>query len=143
MPPFVRHGDPVAAVIDILTNQTPELAGYKVVNIAGDMTGWVSPQRWIQVSREGGLKVWPKISKPRIDIDVYAETSNACADILDICEASIFRAQYVYRGYGVRLHLVQEEVGPVEAYDKNQETPRYFMSLRLTTTPDPGSMPTS
>lgn len=141
MPPYVRHGDPVAAAIDILTNHTPELAEYEIVNIAGDMTNWVSPQRWIQVSREGGLRVWPKLSKPRLDFDVYAENSNVCADIADICEASIFRAQYEYRGYGVRLQKVIEEVGPVEAYDKHQETPRYFFTLRLHTTPDPASMP--
>lgn len=142
MPPFIRHGDPVAGVIDILTNYTPELAPYEIVNIAGDMTGWISPQRWIQVSREGGLNVWPKISKPRIDLDVYAETSSMCADIFDICQASLFRAQYQYWGYGIRLHKVQEEVGAIEAYDKHEETPRYFGSFRLITTPDPGSMPT-
>ena len=142
MPPFIRHGDPVAATIDILTNYTPELEPYGVDNIAGDLTGWDKRKIWIQVSREGGLKVWPKASKPRIDLDVYAPTSNDCADIIDICEASIFRAQYQYRGYGIRLHKVIEEVGAIEAYDKNQETPRYFMSLRYTTTPDPGSMPT-
>lgn len=141
MPPFIRHGDPVAAIIDILTNQTPELEPYAVDNIAGDMTGWDKTKKWIQVSREGGLKVWPKISKPRIDIDVYAPNSNECADIIDIAEASIFRAQYQYRGWGIRLHQVQEEVGAIEAYDKHEETPRYFLSLRLTTTPDPESMP--
>ncbi len=141
MPQFIRFGDPVAGIIDILTNQTPELAPYSVDNIAGDLVGWTVDKKWIQVSREGGLRVWPKISKPRIDIDVYAPNSNLCADILDICEASIFRAQYQYRGYGIRLHKVIEEVGPVEAYDKQEESPRYFMSLRLTTTPDPGSMP--
>lgn len=142
MPPFIRHGDPVAGIIDILTNRTPELAPYAVDNIAGDLVGWDPTKKWIQVSREGGLRMWPKISKPRIDIDVYAPTSNDCADIIDICEASIFRAQYEYRGWGIRLHKVIEEVGPIEAYDKFEETPRYFMSLRLTTTPDPESMPT-
>lgn len=142
MPPFIRHGDPVAATIDILTNYTPELAPYDIVNIAGDLTDWNAPDRWIQVSREGGLRSWPKISKPRLDLDVFGETSNVCADIIDICEASIFRAQYEYRGWGIRLHRVIEEVGPIEAYDKFEETPRYFMSLRYTTTPDPESMPT-
>lgn len=141
MPAFIRHGDPVAAIIDILTNQTPELAPYSIDNIAKDLVGWTANKTWIQVSREGGLRVWPKISKPRIDIDVYAPNPNNCADILDIAEASIFRAQYIYRGYGIRLHKVIEEVGPIEAYDKQEETPRYFCSLRLTTTPDSGSMP--
>ncbi|WP_143194178.1 hypothetical protein [Micromonospora sp. CB01531] len=131
----------MAGVIDILTNQTPELAPYSIDNISGDLTGWDKTKTWIQVSREGGLRVWPKISKPRIDIDVYAPTSNECADIMDIVEASIFRAQYQYRGWGIRLHRVIEEVGPVEAYDKHEESPRYFCSLRLTTTPDFESMP--
>lgn len=142
MPPFIRHGDPVAAVIDILTNLTPELEPYNLDGIAGDLTGWGPDKRWIQVSREGGLRVWPKISKPRIDIDVYAPTSNECADIIDIAQASVFRYQYDYKGWGIRLHKAMEEVGPIEAYDKLQESPRYFMSLRLVTTPDPESMPT-
>lgn len=141
MPPFIRHGDPVAATIDILTNLTPELEPYGIDGISKSLVGWDTSKRWIQVSREGGLKVWPKISKPRIDIDVYAENANLCEDIIDICEASIFRSQYQYRGFGIRLHLVQEEVGAIEAYDKQEETPRYFMSLRYTTTPDPASMP--
>lgn len=140
--PFIRHGDPVAATVDILTNHTPELAPYDVVNIAGSMTNWQSPQRWIHIIRMGGLKKWPKIEKPRMDIYVYGETDTVCSDILAIAEASLFRAAHNYKGYGVRLNRVAEEVGAVESYDKNSECPRFFLTLRLTTTPDPGTMPT-
>lgn len=140
--PYIRHGDPTAAVVDILTNHTPELEPYAVINIAGDMTGWESPQRWIHVNRMGGLKVWPKTSKPRMDIYVYGESDTACIDIIDIAEASIFRAAHQYAGYGVRLQKVMEEVGAIESYDKHSECPRYFITLRLVTTPDPATMPT-
>lgn len=142
MAEFIRRGDPASGVVDILTNHTPELTEYNVAGIATDLKGWVSPARWVEVTLAGGMKTWPKISRPRIDIDVYAEMDYICNDILDICEASVFRARGLYRGYGVFLSDVKEEVGAFEAYDKHQETPRYIVSLRLTVTPDPGSMPT-
>jgi len=138
---WILHGDPASAAVDILTNHTPELSPYALVGISKDLVGWSAPERWIVVTREGGLKQWPKISKPRLDFYVYAESDNTAADIIDLASASIFRAAKLYRGYGVRLHRVVEEVGAIDSYDKFSECDRYFMTLRWTTTPDPESLP--
>lgn len=96
------------------------------------------------VSREGGLKHYPfKIDRPRIDIITYAPEEEVAFDLCSIAEASVFRARGIYSGMGVRLQWVIEEVGPTEVWDKQEESPSYFMSLRLTTTPDRNSMPTA
>ncbi|MFC6021508.1 hypothetical protein ACFP2T_35735 [Plantactinospora solaniradicis] len=141
MAEWILHGDPAGAAVDILTNYTPELTPYALTNIAKDLVGWSKPQRWITVTREGGLNKWPKISKPRLDFYIYAESDNACQDISNIAEASLFRAAKIYRGCGVRIHRVVEEVGAIDAYDRLSESNRYFFTLRLTTTPDPETIP--
>lgn len=143
MAEFIRHGDATAAVIDILTNYTPELVPMDVT-VSSSLVGWTPDQRWIMVSREGGLKHWPfKIDRPRIDITTYAPEMEVAFDLASIAEASIFRARGSYSGYGVRLQYVIEEVGMTEVWEKQEESPSYFLSLRLTTTPDPISMPTA
>lgn len=141
--PFVLHGDPAGAVVDILTNLTPELAPYAVVNVATDLKGWQEPQRWVEISLKGGFRrSHEKISVPRIDIAVYGESSSVCSDVINICAASLFRARHAgYRGMGVRLIDVKEETGPFEAHDKHSECPRFVASYRLAVTPDPDSMP--
>ena len=140
---MIRHGDARAAIVDILKNYTPELLGFDVT-VSSSLNGWTPEQRWIMVSREGGLKHYPfKIDRPRIDIVTYAPEEETAFHLCVIAEGSIFRARNIYSGMGVRLQWVIEEVGPTEVWDKHEESPSYFLSLRLTTTPDPISMPTA
>jgi hypothetical protein len=130
--------------VDILDNFTPELVPYGPPRVSSSLVGWTPDERWILVSREGGLKHWPyKVDRPRIDIVTYAPTEDVAFDLCRIAEASIFRARGIYSGYGVRLQWVIEEVGPTEVWDKQEESPSVFLSLRLTTTPDSLSMPTA
>jgi hypothetical protein len=140
---YIRHGDASAAIVDILKNYTPELVPMGVT-VSSSLNGWSPDKRWIMVSRQGGLMHWPyKIDRPRIDIRTYAPEEDVAFDLASIAEASIFRARGIYSGMGVRLQHVIEEVGPTEVWDKHEESPAYFFSLRLTTTPDLISMPTA
>lgn len=130
---FLLSGSPEAAVVDILTNDTPELLGSAIIST--NMKGFVPYQRRIVVSQEGGVKVWPKIDRPRIDIDVYGESRTPTELMADIVIASLRRAQG-YNGKGLVITDIEVEVGKTRVPDPLQETPRYFLSVRLTTVPN-------
>lgn len=98
------------------------------------MTGFVPLTRRIVVSQEGSVRVWPKIDRPRIDIDVYGERRTPTEMIADIVLASLRRA-VGYRGMGLVITDMEVEVGKTRVPDPLQETPRYFISVRLTTVP--------
>jgi len=129
---FILAGSAEGAVIDILTNLTPELPADCIVS--ANMIGFVAYQRRIVISKEGAVRVWPKIDRPRIDIDVYGERRTPTEQMADIVLASLRRA-VGYSGMGLNITDMEVEVGPTRVPDPLEETPRYFMSVRLTTTP--------
>jgi len=139
--PLVLEGDPESACVDILRNYTPELEPYDLNRITTSLVGYERGMRWVVVTREGGSKSWPKISRPRIDLNVLAESRDIACDVINLCEASIIRAAGSYRGFGVTLCAAGEEVGPFRVPDKYSESPQYVVSLRLHTTPDRSSTP--
>lgn len=129
---YLVSGSAEGAVVDILTNYTPELYGSCIIST--NMLGFVPLQRRIVVSQEGSVRVWPKIDRPRIDIDVYGERRTPTEMIADIVLATLRRA-VGYAGMGLKITDMEVEVGKTRVPDPLQETPRYFMSARLTTVP--------
>lgn len=66
--------DETKHVIEYL-NEHPYLATFLPVKIAGDLKGFVAPERWITVQETGGSEENPvRVAAPRVDINVYAET---------------------------------------------------------------------
>jgi hypothetical protein len=128
---FIPDGDAEAAIVDILTNLTPELSASRVT-VSTNLVGYSPELRWIEVVQTGGVHHWPIIYRPRIDIDVYAERRSVALDISNICVASVKRAMGSYDNFGFRLTDCRIESGPMRVPDPLQEVTRYVTSLRLT-----------
>lgn len=138
-PEFILHGDAEAAVCDILRFDTAELPlapPHPPLRISTTLVGYQPGDRWILVSQEGSLESWPKISRVRIDIEVFAERRTVAKDIAEICLASLKRSMGTYRGFGLFISDCKVEIGPTRVPDKLQEVSRYIFAVRLTTTPD-------
>lgn len=134
---YITFGDTEAAIVDILTNHTPELdLADGRPRVSTNFIGYEYGMRWITVSQEGGFVRWPNINRPRIDIQVLAERRSVAHDIADICLASIRRWMGRYRGYGLVLTDAIVELGLTRVPDRRQEADRYIFALRLTTRPD-------
>lgn len=137
---YIIHGDAEAAVIDLLKNDSPELPHlppHPPLTISGSMNGFDTGKRWIFVTQEGSFRRLPKIDRPRIDVQVYAERNSIAKNIADRALASILRARGHYKGFGLRIVDVRLEQGLTEVPDKFQETEisRYIFAVRLTTVP--------
>jgi predicted DNA-binding ArsR family transcriptional regulator len=66
--------DETLLVIEYLTDH-PYLVNFGPLTIAGDLKGYLAPNRWITVQVTGGTKLNKvRVAAPRVDINVYAET---------------------------------------------------------------------
>lgn len=131
---LIVPGDAEAAVIDILRNHTAELVGLGIT-FSSDLVGYEPGDRWVMVTQEGSSADWPKIDKPRIDIEVYADIREDARDIAALCQASVLRAMGNYSGKGLKITDAKVELGLTRVPDKLAEKPRYILALRLTTVP--------
>jgi len=139
---YIQDGDAEAAILDILINETPELDTVPNLTTRTNMIGYTPQKRWIHIIQEGGSFTWPKVSRPRIDVECYADQRSTARDIANICLASIFRAMGTYAGFGLKITAVKLEQGITRVPDKYQETSRYVFSVRLTTVPFGTPLPT-
>lgn len=134
---YIPQGDVEAAIIKMLKNAT------EVVNFSGgaprvssDLQDYQARARWIMVSREGGYLVWPKIDKPRIDINVFAESRKVAHDLAQVAQAVIFRGMdATFPEFGMRITDVRMETGMFRVPDRETGSPRYVFALRLTCVP--------
>ncbi len=132
----INFGDSEAAIVDILLNDTPEISNLVPFdNISTNLIGYVDGDRWIYVVQLGASERWPRINKPRIDVQVRAERRSVALDITNFCLASIKRAMGNYSGFGVNLTDVRVEQGITRVSDPLIESSRYTFAVRLTTVP--------
>jgi hypothetical protein len=124
-------GDIEAAVIDILTSSGMVTALIPADNISTDQVGYTQGMKWVQVSREGGPGR-PPLDFPRVDLSAFADRRSVAHDIGAAAEAVVMGSPG-YQGHGLIILATQEEVGLVRSTDKEDPTPRYFCSIRLTT----------
>ncbi len=137
-PEFILHGDAEAAVVDILKNSTPELPHFPphpTLHITTNLINYDPQERWIVVTQEGSMEKWPKIDRPRIDVEVFAERRSVAKDIASISLASLKEHMGAYTGFGLTITDVALEQGITRIPDKFQEASRYLFSVRLTTVP--------
>lgn len=80
--------DEVEIAINFL-KQHPKVLQFQPITIAGDIKGLRVPERWISVQSTGGSDINPhRVSAPRVDVNVYAETKPLAKRItLAICSA--------------------------------------------------------
>lgn len=139
---FIRRGDCISAVVDILQNHTPELPSY--VRVGANLIGYTPGMTWAEVVQPGNIIKYPKISRTRIDVDVRSGHKDArivAKDVAEICESSIFRQDGLYKGFGLQIVRVASEQGITDTPDNLQNVSRYMFSVRITTVPY-GSSPT-
>lgn len=135
---YVLQGDAEAAILDIITNDTPELPWFPphpTLYVSTNMRGYATGQRRIMITQEGSLERWPKIERPRIDVEVFAERRSVAHDIASICVASLRRAMGSYRGFGLFISDCKLEQGITRIPDKFEESSRYVFAVRLTIVP--------
>lgn len=136
LPPII-HGDPEAAVVDVLRTSTEVQAFIDTDNISTSLEGYNtsdSTQKWVMVSTEGGWQDKVAAYKPRIDIECFAGTRSAAYDLAKTCFAVVI-ASFGYRGNGLFICDVRSEMGPTRIPDRPTENFRYVSSVRLTVTP--------
>lgn len=134
---YIVQGDVEAAAISILKD-APELTGFPggAPRVSSDLQGYQKHSRWLTVSREGGILNWPKIEKPRLDFNVYAEKRSVAHDLAQVALAVMFREMgSAFPDFGLRITDVKVETGLVRVPDKETGSPRYVFALRLTCLP--------
>lgn len=134
---YIVQGDAEAACISIL-NAATEISGFAggAPRVSSDAVGYQMKARWITVSREGGSMIWPKVDKPRVDFNVYAETRTVAHNLAQIAQAAMFRAMgQAFPDFGLCITDVKIETGIFRIPDKETGSPRYVFSLRLTCVP--------
>lgn len=139
--PYIQHGDGEAAVVDILTNYTPELTAYCTTNsvtlpvVATNLIGYQKGTLWVLVELEGGSYKFLHQKRSRIDITVYGpdgkDARGIAYDVSAIIQASLFAWQTGYKGHGVNYQTVQIETDIFRGNDKEDDPVRYIQSLRL------------
>lgn len=140
--PYIQQGDVEAAIISVL-RAAPEITGFSggAPTVSSDYTGYdhftPSKQRWVMVTREGGNIKWPAIDKPRIDIQVLAETRSVALRLAQVVQSVIFfRAMgQAFPTYGTTISDVKVETGITRVPDRETGSPRYILALRLTCVP--------
>lgn len=131
--PLVVQGDAEGALVDILMN-APELTGFAggAPTISTTLDEYQIGDRWITVSAEGGSGKFPKIAKPRVDFNVFAERRVPAHDMAQLALGILFREMGQPMGdFGVRMHRIVVETGLVRADDKLTDAARYVFALRI------------
>jgi hypothetical protein len=135
---YIKQGDSVAAIIDILSNAT-EVQAFNCKKISANLVGYDghSGDRWIVVDQHGGTFRFPFPAHPRIDIECYAEKRSVAMDMINTCIAVVHREQSNYNSAttGVRLCAAQIETAPFGSSDKDTDQIRYITALRLIVRP--------
>jgi hypothetical protein len=138
---YIPQGDVEAAIISILRDAD------EVINFSGgapevssDLVGYQmkdsAKRRWIMVTREGGNIRWPNIDKPRVDIQVLAESRSVAHNLAQVAQAVIFRAMgQAFPEYGTVITDVRVETGITRVPDRETGANRYIFALRLVCKP--------
>lgn len=146
LPDYVNFGDIEAAVVDYYINDCPLLIAHiPVTNISTNMVGYVDGDRWIQITQQGSVEVWPTVDRPRIDVEVYAERRSVALDLANIALGYLKMMPGNYTGFGLTVTDCKREQGITRIPDPYIESSRYIFARRLTTRPvgDPLVPPSS
>lgn len=135
--PIIIHGDAEAAIIALI-NTAPEIIGFSggAPRVSSDMIEYQKGDRWIMVSLEGGTKVWPRIWKPRVDINVFGKTRTTTHNLAQVAQAVIIQGMnQAFPEYGIKLTDAKVETDLFRAPDKETGSSRYVFAMRLTCVP--------
>lgn len=123
--------DEVAVTINFLASD-PYIQQYTPVTIAGDLKGWVYPQRRIVVSTSGGTLANPKrVSSPRIDINVYAEEKVIAKDIALAAVAAILSMKNYVDEDNSAVVVEVEPTTPADITDQLNSHPRFVFDATI------------
>lgn len=134
---LIIQGDAESAVISMLTGSS-ELMGFPggSPTVSSDLQGYQAGMRWMTVQRQGGSLFWPRIDKPRIDVNVFAETRTVAHDLAQVAQAVCLREMgQPFPSANVFVSDVRIETGLIRVPDPPTGSHRYLFSLRLTCVP--------
>lgn len=126
------QGDIEALVVQIL-QENAALDAF-APNVATNMVGFTKASRWIEVTRQGGNLLFPKIDKPRVDINVYADKRSVALDMAQLVQRALLLARGT-AGFGCKITDIKVETGIYRDPDKLSDSPRYILALRFTVVP--------
>lgn len=132
--PYILHGDVGSAIIALLQDDPTIAALDPAPVITKNLIDFDEFDRWIMVTPEGGFDSFAK-EEPRVDIDCYGQDINDALDLARFSKAAIYASQGLKLADGVFLLRVRTDIGLTQLQDKETDTPRYFMSLRLDIAP--------
>ncbi len=134
---LIIQGDSEAAIIQLI-DEAEEIADFVggAPEVRGDLNGYQAGARWITVQRQGGSLFWPRIDKPRIDVNVFAETRTVAHDLAQVAQAVCLRGMgQAFPSANVFVSDITIETGLLRVPDPPTDSHRYLFALRLTCVP--------
>lgn len=126
-PELAIHPDEVVAVISYL-EASDRLAPY-AVDIAGDLKGWVAPEKRITVQTTGGSFGGKRTATPQLDFNVYAP-SKFLAKQIALTAVADLRSMKNY--YTDEIVIIRAEPSwPADITDPINSNPRFVFDLNL------------
>ncbi len=122
--PFQKHPDLTPVVISWFTTNLP--AYY----IAGDLTGWEYPDKWVTIQPTGGDVSRIRTGSARFDVNVYGETKpEVMSGALDAVKTLMQMLNYS-TSEAVITNVVCTY--PADISDPINERPRFVFDVTLT-----------
>lgn len=121
--------DEVKHVIEYLDGHS-YLASSAPVTVAGDLKGFVAPQRWITVQATGGSDENPRrVAAPRVDVNVYAESTPTAKRIALAARAAMNSMRNVVFDDAVFIRVATST--PADLTDPVNSQPRFVFDATI------------
>lgn len=106
------------------------LLGFAPYTVAGDLKGFVAPERWITVQETGGSEENPiRVNAPRLDINIYAESRYVAKEIARYAVAALKSMKNSVFDDAVIIRV--ETSPPVNLTDPVNAQPRYVFDATI------------
>jgi predicted DNA-binding ArsR family transcriptional regulator len=125
--------DEVEFIINFLETH-PYIVDYSPVTVASDLTGYVSPNRWISVQATGGNKLTKqRVSASRVDVNVYAESKPVAKRI---ALATVAALESIKGHSNLEAVVINADVSlPSDLTDPVNSNPRFVFDATITIRP--------
>lgn len=140
-PEYLPQGDVEGAIINWLINDS-HIASFPggAPTVSSTFIGYndkdPAKRRWVMVTREGGNLIWPNVDKPRVDVQVLAESRTVAHALAQVVQAVIFQAMgQAFPAHGIYISDIRIETGITRVPDRETGAPRYIMAFRMVCVP--------
>lgn len=121
--------DEVKVAIDFLEAH-PKVIAFSPVTIAGNLKGFVFPERWITVQATGGSDENPhRVAAPRVDVNVYAEEETVAKRLALAACSAMKSMQNLVTSEGVVIRV--QTSTPADLTDPVNASPRFVFDSTI------------